>query len=87
VTDLEREYSPSSLVGGSAAPFVADYQSRSAAVNASMAQMIERRPGGSLLMPAMHRSAPMMVFIHGGYWQALSAQDSMYLAPAVHHLG
>lgn len=85
--DLEREYSPSALVGGTAAPFVADYEARSAVVNGSMGRMIEARPGGTLLLPAMHRAAPMLVFIHGGYWQALSASASMYLAPAVHHLG
>ncbi len=87
VIDVEREYSPSSLVGGTAAPFVADYEARSAVVNESLARMIETRPGGTLLLPAMHRAAPMLVFIHGGYWQALSAAASMYLAPAVHHLG
>jgi arylformamidase len=87
VIDVEREYSPSSLVGGTAAPFVADYEARSAVVNESLARMIVTRPGGTLLLPALHRSAPMLVFIHGGYWQALSAAASMYLAPAVHHLG
>ena len=85
--DLEREYSPSSLVGGTSAPFVADYEARSKVVNESLARMIETRPGGSLLLPALHRSSPLLVFIHGGYWQALSASASMYLAPAVHHLG
>jgi arylformamidase len=87
VIDLEREYSPSSMVGGSSDPFVAEYESRSAVVNESMGRMIERRPNGTLLLPAMHRAAPMLVFVHGGYWQALSAESSMYLAPAVHHFG
>ena len=27
-------------------------------------------------------ASPLLVFIHGGYWQALSAEESVYLAPA-----
>lgn len=33
MVDLEREYSPSSRVGGTAEPFIAGYQARSAVVN------------------------------------------------------
>ena len=29
----------------------------------------------------------MLVFVHGGYWQALSAADSMFPAPRLHELG
>lgn len=77
---LEREYSPSSRVGGSAEPFVADYIRRSAAARASLAEGIVEFAGASLLV-APDPSAPLLVFIHGGYWQALSAEVSLYLAP------
>lgn len=41
--------------------------------------------GGHLLAVAAV-GAPLLVYIHGGYWQALSAADSWYLAPgAVAH--
>ena len=77
--DLELEYSPSSRVGGSAEPFVADYRARSAAVRDELGDRIVRLAGGSLLV-AGEPNAPLLVFIHGGYWQALSAEESLYLA-------
>jgi arylformamidase len=82
VSDLEREYSPSSRVGGSAEPFLAAYSARSAAVLADLGDRVERRAGGTLLArgaPA-NDPAPLLVFVHGGYWQALSAAASMYPA-------
>lgn len=80
VSDLEREYTPSSRAGGSAAPFVADYQARSAAAAAQLGGRVEAFAAGGRLVRSGPDS-PLLVFIHGGYWQALSAADSMYLAP------
>jgi len=80
--DLEREYSPSSRVGGSADPFMADYAERSALVRAALGDRIARVEGGSLAISA-GVGAPLLVFIHGGYWQALSAEASLFLAPKV----
>lgn len=77
---LEREYSPSSRVGGSSEPFVAEYVRRSAAARALLGNDIVAFAGSSLLV-APHPAAPLLVFIHGGYWQALSAEASLYLAP------
>ncbi|HNJ97082.1 MAG TPA: alpha/beta hydrolase [Ilumatobacteraceae bacterium] len=76
--DLEREYSPSSRVGGSAEPFVADYVARSAAARA---QVPPRSLKGGHLLAEATPGAPLLVYVHGGYWQALSAADSWYLAP------
>lgn len=81
MTDLEREYSPSSRVGGSSEPFVADHRLRSEAARALLAARLTTTSGGTLLV-ADDPAAPLLVFIHGGYWQALSAADSLYLAPA-----
>lgn len=40
-------------------------------------------PGESLdLYPAATRNAPLLVFIHGGYWRSLDKQDFSFLAPA-----
>jgi arylformamidase len=80
VTDLEREYSPSSMVGGSSAPFIADYEARSAIAAAALGSRIRTLGGGSLFVEA-EPGAPLLVFVHGGYWQALSAAASLYLAP------
>jgi arylformamidase len=83
--ELDREYSPSSRVGGSSAPFIADYERTSQeAVTAMHEHHLEvlRLPGGSLAV-APAPGAPTLVFVHGGYWQALSAAASMYPAPAL----
>lgn len=87
MSDLEREYSPSSRVGGSADPFIDGYQERSTAAHQGFGPRVVRLPGGSLLVPAPSPDAPVLVFVHGGYWQALSAADSLYLAPGLHRLG
>ncbi|MCK9379626.1 MAG: alpha/beta hydrolase [Sulfuritalea sp.] len=34
------------------------------------------------LFPAATRNAPLLVFIHGGYWRSLDKQDFSFLAPA-----
>lgn len=83
MTDLEREYSPSSRVGGSAEPFIQGYGARSRAAEAELmaaGHEITLLRGGTRLVAAAP-GAPLLVFVHGGYWQALSAADSMYLAP------
>lgn len=80
--ELEREYSPSSMVGGSSAPFVRDYAERSAAVSSGLGARLEVLDDGSRLVRA-DVGTPLFVFVHGGYWQALSAADSVFLAPEV----
>ncbi len=45
-------------------------------------------PAESLdLYPAAARNAPLLVFIHGGYWRSLDKQDFSFLAPAFVHAG
>lgn len=89
----EREYSPSSAIGGNYQPFIAAYQNSSAA-----ARVQAERAGGQwhacrygsaaaeqlqLCLPrASGRPAALLVFIHGGYWQELSAEDSLFAATA-----
>jgi len=79
VTDLETQYSPSSRAGGSADPYLADYRARSATARAQLGSRVVEVGEGTLLVAA-DAPAPLLVFVHGGYWQALSAQESMYLA-------
>ncbi len=80
--DLEREYSPSSRAGGSAEPHIADYQVRSTVARNALGSRVREVGAGALFVDAGPKT-PLLVFIHGGYWQALSAADSLYLAPDV----
>jgi len=98
LSDAEREqqYSPSScLPDGDYQPFVAAYRDRSDAVGAEIkkrsdAQMTEVRYGAAasqtidVVVPLGVNLPPILVFIHGGYWQELSKQDSRF--PAVNCL-
>ena len=78
--DLEREYSPSSRAGGSAEPHVQRYVAESRHAAAAFDGRVAATSAGSLVLPA-EPGAPLLVFVHGGYWQALSADASLYLAP------
>jgi arylformamidase len=91
----EREYSPSSCIGGNYLPFIEAYQRRSQsamvqceALGATwsthhyghqeanrMNLCLPVTPGDSL-----GKKPALLVFIHGGYWQELSAQDSLFPA-------
>ncbi len=86
VTDLEQEYSPSSRVGGSAEPFIEEYGRRSDLVARSLGDRIVEVEGGSRFVEA-RPGAPLSIFVHGGYWQALSAAESMFLATPALDLG
>lgn len=89
----EREYSPSSCIGGNYQPFIAAYAERSAAARARFAGPASRLdlaygegPSQRLdlfLPPAAHSrdtAPPLLVFIHGGYWQELSKDESSFAA-------
>ena len=40
-------------------------------------------PGETLdVFPAEHADAPVLVFVHGGYWRALDKRDHSFVAPA-----
>lgn len=79
-TDLELAYSPSSMTGGSSAPFEAQYRRLSSAVRDQHAERLVELPGGTLVVDGRSPDAPLLVFVHGGYWQALSAAESLFLA-------
>lgn len=92
LAERERAYSPSSSIGGDWSPYLREYQDRSvAARRGTMARGAhwqrlaygDSPPQGIELCrpPAAGESkAPLLVFIHGGYWQALSAQESLFAA-------
>ena len=78
--DLESEYSPSSVSKHPASWYIEEYGRRSAAVRNSLGERLEKCRYGSgddeYTLVARHSdSAPLLVFIHGGYWRALSADE------------
>jgi len=88
--DREREYNPSSVIGGNYEPFLTAYKERSDAARESISNIIECRYGPNatntidLFVPdnaSTDRRCPLIVFIHGGYWQELSKRESIFSAP------
>jgi arylformamidase len=83
--DREREYSPSSCIGGNYQPHIRAYAERSAAARQAHAPVTVRYGTTAtqtldLFVPAGVSRPPVLVFFHGGYWQELSKQDSAFAA-------
>jgi arylformamidase len=94
--DLEKEYSPSSAIGGNYQPFIQAYIDRSKTAFEQVPCIKDVRYGAAEralidYFPAPKqidgRAAGLLVFIHGGYWQELSKNESSFLAPAWHAAG
>ena len=78
--ELDREYSPSSVSKKPAADYIVEYGQRSQRVAAGLGDRLARcayGPGTDeyIVMSRHSPSAPLLVFIHGGYWRALSADE------------
>ena len=87
--DLEREYSPSSCVGGDISAFLAAYETESQKARELAhehgREIVELRYGSTpsqtidLVTPGDGPAlAPLVVYIHGGYWQLLSKHESFF---------
>ncbi|HEY9237712.1 MAG TPA: alpha/beta hydrolase, partial [Burkholderiaceae bacterium] len=55
-------------------------------------QMVERAYGGDPterldVFPATRAGAPVLVYIHGGYWRALGKRDQSFIAPPLNAAG
>lgn len=90
----EREYSPSSVIGGNYGPFLERYRVESARAHATVPVRRGLRYGAGPRAAIDFFPAPsgavrpgLLVYIHGGYWQELSKDDSAFLAPAWHAAG
>ena len=70
--DVDYQYSPSKFAKRPLADYLAEYASNSAGVN----------PG-----ELRKKRAPLLIFIHGGYWQSLSAGESLYNGPTAFREG
>lgn len=86
----EREYSPSSCIGGNYAPYIEEYATLSKAALNSASRHVELAYGSAaahtldLFLPEHGDSEPLpplLLFIHGGYWQELSKASSLFAAP------
>jgi arylformamidase len=85
--ELEREYSPSRYV----ASFDHEME-RYAAASAEARRLVPpvtvaygRDPDETidLHLPVRDGSVPLLVYLHGGYWQALSKLESSFMAPGL----
>ena len=87
----DRMYNNRALVPDFADHF-AQWQSASAQARQSLAVQRDLRygdgPGETLdVFPAARPGAPVVVFIHGGYWRSLDKDDHSFVAPALRAMG
>ena len=81
---LEREYSPSSVIGGNYGPYIREYAFRSEKARAACRHFetltYGDEPSNSvdIALPEGARGCPLIVYIHGGYWQELSKNESLF---------
>ena len=81
---LEREYSPSSVIGGNYGPYIREYAIRSEKARAACRHFetltYGDEPSNSvdIALPEGAGGCPLIVYIHGGYWQELSKSESLF---------
>ncbi len=68
------------------------WQAESAQVRQSEAGLLDLAFGSAPMeqldfFPAEHPSAPLLVFIHGGYWRSLDKSDFTFIVPAYRRAG
>jgi len=83
--ELEAQYSPSSRVDD-LAWFLAEYARRSEGARTDLSVRVGLRYGAGVretldYFPAGQPNAPLHVYLHGGYWQELSKDESAFAAP------
>lgn len=64
--EVDYQYSPSKFAKRPLAEYLDDYSERSAEADTSLLRQ---------------KDSPLLIFIHGGYWQSLSAADSLFNGP------
>ena len=77
---LETEYSPSSVAHHSVPWYIEQYGAKSASTRNALGKNLRKVAYGThedeyLLLAQHSPEAPLLVFIHGGYWKALSADE------------
>jgi arylformamidase len=87
----DRMYNNRALVPDFADHF-AHWQNASAQARETLKPQLDLRYGDGLnetldIFPAERPDAPVVVFIHGGYWRSLDKSDHSFVAPALHDMG
>jgi arylformamidase len=84
-SDLDEAYLPGLFV--EPGPFLDEYAARSALARKSLPwQQVRYGPRESERLhffPATRQGAPLLVFVHGGYWQELTESESSFAAEDV----
>jgi arylformamidase len=85
LAERERQYSPSSCVAA-IAPYLDAYAARSREAESRFRcqknLLWGERPDETFdYFPAGSADAPLLVYFHGGYWQELSKNESLFAAP------
>jgi arylformamidase len=88
---LDREYNNRELVPGYAQHF-RDWAAWSADAMRGGSRDLDVRYGGGVnehldIFRTSREHAPVMVFIHGGYWRSLDKKDHAFIAPPFTHQG
>jgi arylformamidase len=84
--DREREYSPSSCIGGNYQPYIRAYAGSEWWPRGGLMCPVTVRYGQrsrqmlDLFVPRGVAKPPVLVFFHGGYWQELSKEASAFAA-------
>lgn len=91
---LDREYSARDTVPD-IGPFIREYAERSEEARRTLECRLDVSYGNTPeevvdIFPAKsvgRKGAPVLIFIHGGYWRMLSQKDSAFMAPCMTGLG
>ena len=84
-SELDREYSPSSCVK-SIDPYLTLYRAQTLQAHASLGKIASldlqygRSEAEKIDLFVQQKNCPLLVFIHGGYWQALDKHDAAFAA-------
>jgi arylformamidase len=89
--EIDRQYNARASVPD-CLPFLKEYADFSAMAREQVKGELSVPYGGHPdetldIFPAARPDAPVYVFIHGGYWRALSKDDSSFMAQAFHAAG
>jgi len=89
LSERDKEYSPSSAIGGDYTPFIQKYITESklarSIVNSTKHQYGNKESQIIEIAHTLNKKTnknldPLLVFFHGGYWQELSAKESFFPA-------
>ena len=91
LAEVDRQYNARASVPD-CLPFLKEYADYSVLarqqVEGELSVSYGKHPDETLdIFPAQAAGAPVYLFIHGGYWKALSKDDSSFMAPAFHAAG